>query len=108
LPALVQGFNGQAQAYGQFRAALSATLHQVPTRFLDSVVLQLSRQAGSPSRVWALLLYWLHAEHELPLQSHALQLVENELASLPVNVRTEVQQALTLEAAPSPASRQAA
>lgn len=108
LPALVQRFNGQAQAYGQFRAALSATLHQVPTRFLDSVVLQLSRQAGSPSRVWALLLYWLNAEHDMPLQSHALQLVENELASLPVNVRNDLQQALALEASLSAASRQAA
>ena len=108
LPVLVQGFNHQAQAYGQFRAALSATLHQVPTRFLDGVVLQLSRQAGSPSRVWALLLYWLHAEHELPLQAHALELVGRELASLPVSVRTEVQAALNQEAAPGPAARQAA
>ena len=94
LPALIEGFNTQAQAYGQFRAALSATLHQVPTRFLDGLILQLSRQAGSPGRVWALLLFWLHAEHEMPLTDQALQLLSQELASIAVSVRNEVNQAL--------------
>jgi len=100
LPALVQGFNTQAGTYGQFRAALSATLHQVPTRFLDGLILQLSRQAGSPGRVWALLLFWLHAEHDMPLTTQALQLVSQELASTPVSVRNDVNLALGQAAEP--------
>jgi hypothetical protein len=107
LPALVEGFNAQAQAYGQFRAALSATLHQVPTRFLDGLILQLSRQAGSPGRVWALLLFWLHAEHEMPLTDQALQLLSQELASITVSVRNDVNQALG-QAAMAQATRAAA
>jgi Ca-activated chloride channel homolog len=107
LSALVQGFNAHAGAYGQFRGALSSTLHQVSTRFLETLVLQLTRQAGNPGRVWALLLYWLHTEHELPLQAQALQLVEQELASLPVTVRAEVNAALSTSAMPV-AARQAA
>ncbi len=100
LPALVQGFNAQAETYGQFRAALSATLHQVATRFLDGLILQLSRQAGSPGRVWALLLFWLHAEHDMPLTAQALQLVSQELASTPVSVRHGVHLALDQAAEP--------
>lgn len=100
LPALVQGFNAQAGTHGQFRAALSATLHQVPTRFLDGLVLQLSRQAGSPGRVWALLLFWLHAEHDMSLSAQALDLVEQELAHLPVALRTEAHAALATAAMP--------
>ncbi len=107
LLALVEGFNAQAQAYGQFRAALSATLHQVPTRFLDGLILQLSRQAGSPGRVWALLLFWLHAEHEMPLTDQALQLLSQELASITVSVRNDVNQALG-QAAMAQATRAAA
>ena len=107
LPILVRGFNDQAEAYGQFRAALSATLHQVPTRFLDGLVLQLSRQAGSPGRVWALLLFWLHAEHDMPLQPQALALVEQELAQMPVALRTEIHNSLAA-AALAPGEKQAA
>lgn len=107
LPALMGNFNHQAEAYGQFRAALSATLRQVPTRFLDGLVLQLSRQAGSPGRVWALLLHWLHTEHEFPLNGRALELLDQELGSVPVSVRNEVHAALALAAEPQ-ASRQAA
>ena len=107
LPVLVRGFNAQAEAYGQFRAALSATLHQVPTRFLDGLVLQLSRQAGSPGRVWALLLFWLHAEHDMPLGPQALALVEQELAQMPVALRTEIHNTLAA-AALAPGERQAA
>ena len=103
LPALVGGFNTQAEAYGQFRAALSATLHQVSTRFLDGLILQLSRQAGSPGRVWALLLFWLHAEHDMPLTAQALQLVSQELASTAVSVRNEVNLALAQAAEPQTA-----
>jgi len=103
----VQGFNAHAGAYGQFRGALSSTLHQVSTRFLETLVLQLTRQAGNPGRVWALLLYWLHAEHDLPLHAQALQLVEQELANLPVAVRAEVNAALGTAAIPV-AARQAA
>ena len=108
LTLLVQGFNQQAEAYSQFRAALSATLHQVPTRFLDGLVLQLSRQAGSPARVWALLLFWLHAEQDRPLQAQALLLVEQELAHLSVSLRTQLQATLNQEATQPLAVRQAA
>ncbi len=101
LAALVQGFNRQAGAYGNFRAALSATLHEVPTRFLDGLVLQLVRQAGSPGRVWALLLHWLHTEQELGLTSAALGLVEQELASTTVAVRREVHAAFVRAATPA-------
>ena len=90
LTALVQAFNAHAGAYASFRAALASTLHDVPTRALDGLVLQLSRTAGSPARVWALLLHWLHAEHGLPLAPAALALVEQELASLPVALRTQI------------------
>lgn len=107
LTALVLGFNRHAGAYGSFRAALSATLHEVPTRFLDGLVLQLTRQAGSPGRVWALLLHWLHTEHELGLQPHALNLLEQELAATPVAVRNEVHAAFVRMATPT-ATRQAA
>lgn len=107
LTALVLGFNRHAGAYGSFRAALSATLHEVPTRFLDGLVLQLTRQAGSPGRVWALLLHWLHTEHELGLQPHALHLLEQELAATPVAVRNEVHAAFVRVATPT-ATRQAA
>jgi len=53
-------------------------------------VMQLARQAGNPARVWALLLHWLHAEHELSLQAHALQLVEQELQSVPAALRKDI------------------
>jgi hypothetical protein len=105
--ALVQGFNAQASVRSQFRPALSATLHQVPTRFLDGLVLQLSRRAGNPGRVWALMLHWLHAEHDMPLNPQALQLLEQELATLPVAVRNEVNGVLHNAAEPQ-ANRQAA
>ncbi len=100
LSAVVQGFNAHAGAYGQFRAALSSTLHEVSTRFLDGLVLRLTRRAGNPGRVWALLLYWLHAEHDLSLHAQALQLVEQELASLPVALRNELTGALAQAAQP--------
>lgn len=107
LTTLVQQFNAQASGYTQFRAALSATLRQVSSRFLDGLVMGLIPQAGNPGRVWAMLLYWLHAEHELGLQPQALALVQNELASLPVSLRTQVHTALDSEAQPS-AQRHAA
>lgn len=100
MPALIQGFNVHAETHGHFRSALSATLHQVPTRFLDGLVLQLSRQAGSPGRVWALLLFWLHAEHDMPLRAQALSLVEQELAHMSVTLRTEAHTALAAAASP--------
>ncbi len=101
LTALVQGFNRHAGAYGSFRAALSATLHEVPTRFLDGLVLQLARQAGSPGRVWALLLHWLHSEQALDLSPPALALVEQELASTTVAVRKDMHTAFVRAATPS-------
>ncbi len=101
LSALVQGFNRHAGAYGSFRAALSATLHEVPTRFLDGLVLQLARQAGSPGRVWALLLHWLHSEQTLDLTPQALALVEQELASTTVAVRKDMHAAFVRAATPS-------
>lgn len=100
LAALVQGFEAQAGTHERFRAALSATLHQVPTRFLDSLVLQLTRQAGNPGRVWALLLHWLHAEHGWPLAEGALALLDQELAATPVAVRKQVFEALGAAAVP--------
>jgi hypothetical protein len=90
LMALVQGFNTQAESYTQFRAALSGTLKALPSRSLDGLVLQLSRKAGNPGRVWALLLHWLHAEHELPLSPAALALLTQELATTPVAVRNDI------------------
>jgi hypothetical protein len=90
LTALVQGFNQQASNHARFRAALSGTLHQVPTRFLDSLVLQLARQAGNPGRVWALLLHWLHAEHAWSLSDPALALLAQELGSMPVAMRSQL------------------
>lgn len=107
LTALVQGFNAHAGAYGSFRAALSATLHDVPTRFLDGLVLQLTRQAGSPGRVWALLLHWLHTDRDLGLQPQALALVEQELAATPVSVRNDIHAAFVVAATPT-VTRQAA
>lgn len=107
LPALINGFNQQAGHYGQYRAALSATLQQLPTRHLDGLVLQLSRQAGSPGRVWALLMSWLHAEHELALTPLALQLLSQELAATPVAVRNQITQTLS-QLAVAQAAREAA
>ena len=98
LVALVQHFNAQSGHYTQFRAALTVTLRQVTSRFLDGLVMGLVPQAGNPGRVWALLLYWLHAEHELSLQPQALDLVQRELASLPVTLRAQVNSALDSEA----------
>jgi hypothetical protein len=98
LAALVQHFNAQSGHYTQFRAALTVTLRQVTSRFLDGLVMGLVPQAGNPGRVWALLLYWLHAEHELSLQPQALDLVQRELASLPVTLRAQVNSALDSEA----------
>ena len=74
------------------------TLRQVTSRFLDGLVMGLVPQAGNPGRVWALLLHWLHAEHELSLQPQALDLVQRELASLPVTLRAQVNSALDSEA----------
>jgi len=107
LTALVRSFNRHAGAYGHFRAALSATLHEVPTRFLDGLVLTLVRQAGSPGRVWALLLHWLHTEQELGLAPEALGLIEQELASTTAAVRKDIHAAFVRAATPS-ASRLAA
>lgn len=98
LAALVQHFNAQSGHYTQFRAALTVTLRQVTSRFLDGLVMGLVPQAGNPGRVWALLLHWLHAEHELSLQPQALDLVQRELASLPVTLRAQVNSALDSEA----------
>ena len=98
LVALVQHFNAQSGHYTQFRAALTVTLRQVTSRFLDGLVMGLVPQAGNPGRVWALLLYWLHAEHELSLQPQALDLLQRELASLPVTLRAQVNSALDSEA----------
>jgi hypothetical protein len=98
LAALVQHFNAQSGHYTQFRAALTVTLRQVTSRFLDGLVMGLVPQVGNPGRVWALLLYWLHAEHELSLQPQALDLVQRELASLPVTLRAQVNSALDSEA----------
>ncbi len=107
LTALVAAFNAQAGAYSQFRAALSGTLQGATAPWLNGLVLQLARRAGNPGRVWAMLLHWLHAEHDMPLSAKALQLLELELASVPVALRTEVHTALA-EAAIPVAARQAA
>ena len=107
LRSLVEGFNRQAGGYRQFRAALSSCLQRLPTRLLDTLVLQLARQAGNPGRVWAMLLHWLHSEHELHLSHHALELVEQELASVPLSVRNQTHAALSAAARPV-AARQAA
>ena len=107
LTALVAAFNAQAGAYSQFRAALSGTLQGATAPWLNGLVLQLARRAGNPGRVWAMLLQWLHAEHDMPLSAKALQLLELELASVPVALRTEVHTALA-EAAIPVAERQAA
>ncbi len=106
MAALVHQFNQRARAYRLFRAALAATLPRVATRQFDGLIMQLARRAGSPARVWAVVLYWLHAEQSLPLQDHALQLVEDELASLPVALRSEVHAVLAV--AVRPVVRQAA
>lgn len=107
MAALVHQFNQQAAAYTVFRAALAASLPSVPTRQLDGLVMQLARKAGNPARVWAMLLYWLHTEQSLPLKSHALALVEQELANLPVALRSQAH-ALFASAVTAPAVRQAA
>jgi von Willebrand factor type A domain len=104
---LVDSFNTLSSGYGQFRAALSCTLQQLPTRLPDGLVLQLARQAGNPGRVWAMLLHWLHSEHELALNNHALQLVQQELASVPLSVRNQIHAAF-LVAAQAVATRRAA
>lgn len=100
LTALVQGFNQQASSHARFRAALSGTLHQVPTRFLDSLVLQLARQAGNPGRVWALLLHWLHAEHAWSLSDPALALLAQELGDMPVTLHAQLSAALAQASVP--------
>lgn len=90
--ALVHGFDAKAGAYGSFRAALASTLHSVPTRSFDGLVLQLSRTAGSPARVWALLLHWLHHERGMCLGTPALTLVEKELDSVSPTQRQQIGQ----------------
>ena len=104
---LVAAFNRQAGAYGQFRAALSSTLKQVSTRHLDPLVMQHTRLAGNPARVWAMVLYWLHIEHGQPMDTHALHLVEQELAHVPLSVRGQIHAALGA-AAQAAVSRQVA
>ena len=105
--ALVHQFNLQAPSYTQFRAALSATLQRAQTRTVDGLVMQLARQAGNPGRVWALLLHFLHTEHELTLQDHALHLVEQELANAPLSQRNDIHAALSVAAITQPARRAA-
>lgn len=104
---LVHQFNQRVATYTVFRAALAATLPSVPTRQLDGLVMQLARKAGNPARVWAMLLYWLHAEQSLPLNAHALDLVEQELASVPVGLRSEAHTLFATVVTP-PVMRQAA
>lgn len=103
LATLVQQFNLQAPAYKQFRAALSATLQRAPTHTVNGLVMQLARQAGNPGRVWALLLHFLHTENELSLQDHALDLVEQELANVPLGLRNNINAALRLASFALPA-----
>lgn len=107
LAALLECFDGQASQYAQFRAALSSTLQRAPTRLLDGLVLQLARQAGNPGRVWAMVLHWLHAEHEFTLHAPALRLLDQELADIPVTVRRDTVAALAHAALPA-AGRRAA
>ena len=103
LTALMRGFEAQAQSHEQFRAALSGTLQQLPTRFLDAWVLQRARQAGNPGRVWALLMHWLHAEHGWPLHAQAQALLTQELGGIPVAVHQQIRAALAQAAQPTPA-----
>ena len=107
LQALVSTFNAQSQERSLYRAALSGTLQRVPTRLLDGLVLELSRQAGNPGRVWAMVLDWLHKAHDWPLSSTAQALVDGELATLPAAVRSSALAALERAALPQ-ARREAA
>ena len=107
LTALVASFNAQASGYSQFRAALSGTLQRSSTPLLNGIVLQLARKAGNPGRVWAMLLHWLDAEHEIPLNTQARQLLAQELATVPVTLRNEINTALGAAAVPA-VTRQAA
>ena len=100
LTALLQGFEAQTKTHTHFRAALSGTLQQLPTRFLDALVLQLARQAGNPGRVWALMLHWLHAEHGWPLTDGARALLAQELGGMPVALRHQLGAALARAAMP--------
>ena len=107
LTTLVTSFNTQAMGYSQFRAALSGTLQHLSTPLLNTLVLQLARKAGNPGRVWAMLLHWLDAENDMPLNAQARQLLAQELASVPVALRNEINLALGAAAVPA-AARQAA
>ena len=77
------------------------------TPLLNTLVLQLARKAGNPGRVWAMLLHWLDAENDMPLNAQARQLLAQELASVPVALRNEINLALGAAAVPA-AARQAA
>lgn len=106
LQALLTTFNAQSQERSLYRAALSGTLQRVPTRLLDGLVLELSRQAGNPGRVWAMVLDWLHKAHDWPLSSPARALVDGELATIPAAVRSST--LATLERAALPQARREA
>lgn len=107
LQALMSTFNAQSQERSLYRAALSGTLQRVSTRLLDGLVLELSRQAGNPGRVWAMVLDWLHKAHDWPLSSLARALVDGELATIPAAVRSSTLAALERAALPQ-ARREAA
>jgi len=98
--ALVRAFNAQATDYVLFRAALGATLQALATPLFNPLVMQLSRRAGNPARVWAMVLHWLHAQHGHALSEHALTLIETELGSVPLGVRKETLASLALACQP--------
>lgn len=104
---LVSCFNAQAAQRMQYRSALSATLQAVSTRWLDGLVLQLARQAGSPAKVWAMVFDWLEKDHDWTLSAPAKAVLASELANVPVTVRNNTLAELR-QAALSQTMRQAA
>lgn len=87
---LLQQFNTQAYGKRSFRAALSVSLCTARTAFMADFVLHHTKDLGSPTLVWAVLLLWLADEKALPLDRHARRLLEAELASVDSTTQTRL------------------
>jgi Ca-activated chloride channel family protein len=92
---ILQTFNKHALGNRTLRSALSVTLASAQVSFMTAFVMQHAKQLGSPAMVWTVILFWLSETKGIPLDRHALRLIEAEIAKLDGIAVQELVQQLT-------------